>query len=123
MALLASSLRIAAPPERNADSTKECSGHTRKVELRNPDEPEERVVVGPGHERPHVGMHDAIQKRMREAAGETSQEYSERSEFTSRNRSRTEERRDKPWAAEPRRADDDEAQKGRGQPGSCGTAL
>jgi hypothetical protein len=66
-------------------------------------------------------MHDAIQKRMRQAAGETSQEYPERSEFTSCNRSRTHERRDKPWTAEPKRADDDEAQNGCGQPGSRGT--
>jgi len=121
MALLASSLRIATPPEGNADNTKECSGHTRKVELRNPDEPKERVVVRPRHERPHVGMHDAIQKRMRQAAGETSQEYPKRSEFTSRNRSRTQERHDTPWTAEPSRADDDKAQNGRGQPGSRGT--
>ena len=121
MALLASSLRIAAPPEGNADSTKECRGHTQKVELRNPDESEKRVVVGPGHERPHVGMHDAIQKRMRQAAGDTSEEYPQRSAFTSCNRRGIQELRDKPWAAEPWRADDDEAQNGRGQPSNRGT--
>jgi hypothetical protein len=100
-------------PERNADSAKECSGETRKVELHYPDEPKEGIGLRPWHKGTYVGMHDAIQKRMRQAAGETTQEYSERREFTSCSGSGTHEWRDTSQEAGPRGADDDEAQDGR----------
>ena len=57
---LASPLCIVDPPEGNADGAKECSGDTRNVELHHPDEPKEWIIVGSGHERAYVGMHDAI---------------------------------------------------------------
>jgi len=39
------------------------------------DQPKERIVVGPGHEGLYVGLHEAIQQRMRQAVGKTTQDY------------------------------------------------
>lgn len=57
---------------------------------------------------------------MRQPAGEPAEQYAEGRDFASCRR-RGSLRRDEPWEAGERRADDDEEQDGRYQPGGRGT--